>query len=223
MPSITAKQVKNSKNKKGKYPNLKENREVAHDEVKEMSTALKTWDVGFLDIETTGLGADFGFVLGACILSGNTGKTATFRIDDYKNYKNNLCDDKQLVLDICEEVDKYDVIVTYNGDNFDLPFLDTRLAIHGCKKRISLVHSIDLLPIVKRKLRLHSNRLDTVGRALGLTQEKTPLLPQTWIQASHGSKEDLNYIMQHCEKDVLVLQEAFVTLKQFIDSVFRRR
>lgn len=223
MPSITAKQVRNKKIKKGEYPNPKEKQTEAENEVKTMSSALSTWNLGFLDIETTGLGADFGFVLAACIKPSDSNKIITLRIDDYKNYRKNLCDDHQLVLDIAKEIDNFDVICHYNGDNFDLPFLDTRLAIHGERKRVSLVHSIDLLPIVKKKMRLNSNRLDAVACALGLAEEKTRLLPQVWQQASHGSTKDLDYIVEHCEKDVLVLEEAFKRLKVFIDSIFRRR
>ena len=223
MPSITAKQVHKSKAKKGEYPNPKEKQEEAEVEVKSMGQALGTWNLGFLDIETTGLGADFGFVLAACIKPATSNKIITLRIDDYKNYKKDLCNDKQLILDIADEVEKFDVICHYNGDLFDLPFLDTRLAIHGIRKRISLVHSIDLLPIVKKKMRLHSNRLDTVACALGLSEEKTRLLPQVWQRASHGSKADLDYIVEHCQKDVLVLEEAFKRLKLFVDTIFRRR
>lgn len=223
MPSITAKQVSKFKEKEGEYPNPKYKTLEAEDERDELSTALGVWNVGFLDIETTGLGADFGFCLCACIKSGTSNKITTFRIDSYKNYKKNLCNDKLLILDIAKEVENYDVIVHYNGDNFDLPFLDTRLAIHGERKRISLIHSIDLLPLVKRKMRLNSNKLDTVANALGLTEEKTKLLPQVWQQASHGSKKDLDYIVSHCQADVLVLEEAFKRLKVFIDTIFRRR
>lgn len=223
MPSITAKQVHKSKVKKGKYPNPKENRAEAESEVKTMEEAIGTWNLGFLDIETTGLGADFGFVLAACIKPASNKEIITFRIDQYKSYKKKLWDDKQIILDIANEIEKFDIVCHYNGDNFDLPFLDTRLAIHGIKRRISLIHSIDLLPIVKRKMRLHSNRLDTVACALGLQEEKTRLLPQVWQRASHGSKEDLDYIVEHCQQDVLVLEEAFKRLKIFVDVIFRRR
>jgi len=223
MPSITAKQVRNNKIRKGEYPDPKLKTKEAEDEIKSMSSALGAWNLGFLDIETTGLGADFGFVLGACIKPANSDKIITYRIDDYKGYRKNLCDDKQLVLDIAKGVEEFDAICHYNGEMFDLPFLDTRLAIHGVHKRVSLIHSIDLLPIVKKKMRLNSNKLETVACALGLSEEKTRLLPQVWQQASHGSKKDLDYIIEHCEKDVLVLEEAFKRLKGFIDTIFRRR
>lgn len=220
---ITAKQVRTKKTKKGEYPDPKATQLEAEKDVKEMGLALSAWNLGFLDIETTGLGADFGFILCCSIKPANSNKITTLRIDDYKNYKKNLCNDLQLVLDIAKEIEKYDAICHYNGDMFDLPFLDTRLAIHGENKRVSLIHSIDLFPIVKRKMRLNSNKLDTVACALGLKESKTKLLPQVWQQASHGSKKDLNYIVEHCEADVLVLEEAFKRLKVFIDTIFRRR
>ena len=222
MASITAKQVRRSKRKTGGVPSPRVATLEAEEDVRELNGALNAWSVGFLDIETTGLGADFGHILGACIKSAESSKVLTLRIDDYKGYRHNLCNDKPLVLDIVKEMSRFDVLVHYNGDNFDLPFIDTRLTIHG-HSRSPLVHSIDLLPIVKRKLRLHSNRLDAVAVALGLSNQKTKLLPMTWQRASHGSKVDLDYIMEHCVADVLVLEEAFKRLKGYIDTIFRRR
>lgn len=221
MPSITAKQVQKSTSK-GELPVPKAIQQQAEQNVKQFSSALDIWTIGFLDIETTGLGADFGHILGACIKAANSSVIRTFRIDDYKGYKKDLCNDKQLTLDIVKAMTEYDVLVHYNGDMFDLPFIDTRLAIHG-EKRSPLVHSIDMLPIVKRKLRLHSNRLDAVAVALGLSNQKTKLQPMVWQRASHGSKPDLDYIMTHCEADVLVLEEAFRRLKGYVDTIFRRR
>ncbi len=223
MPSITAKQVRKKLLKEDLFPNPKDKQYEAEEEVTVMAQALGVWNLGFFDIETTGLGADFGFVLAACIKPATSDKIITLRIDDYKNYKKDLCNDKQLVVDISKEIENFDVICHYNGDAFDLPFLDTRLAIHGLHKRVSLIHSIDLLPIIKKKMRLHSNRLDTVSHALGLSEEKTKILPQVWQRASHGSKKDLDYIVEHCQKDVIVLEEVFKRLKPFIDTIFRRR
>lgn len=222
MPSITAKQIRQRKLKNGNLVNPKSVQAEAEADVKEIGSAFDIWTIGFLDIETTGLGADFGHVLGACIKPANSTQIRTFRIDDYKGYKKNLCNDKPLVLDLVKAMTEYDVVVHYNGDMFDLPFIDTRLAIHR-EKRSPLIHSIDLLPIVKRKLRLHSNRLDSVAVALGLSNQKTKLQPMVWQRASHGSKEDLDYIMEHCEADVLVLEEAFRRLKAYVDTIFRRR
>lgn len=222
MASITAKQVADRKRKGKAGFEPKAVRREAEENVTILQDQVNAWSLGFLDIETTGLGADFGFILGACIKPANSSKIITLRIDDYADYKKDLCNDRLLVLDIKAALENFDVVAHYNGQMFDFPFIDTRLAIWG-EKRATLMHDIDLLPIVKRKLRLNSNKLDTVATALGLKHEKTKLEPMVWQKASHGSRPDLNYIMHHCEKDVLVLEEAFIRLKGFIDTIFRRR
>lgn len=219
---ITAKQVRNRKIRGDSLPSPKKQREEALKDHSEIHSALGGWRVGFLDIETTGLGADFGHILCACIKPSVKSSILTLRLDDYKGYHKDLCNDLLLVKDIRAAMDEYDVLVTWNGDNFDLPFIDTRLVVHG-EKRAPLVHSIDLLPICRKKLRLNSNRLDSVAVALGLVHEKTKLQPQIWQRASHGSKVDLDYIVDHCKADVLVLEETFNRFRGFIDAVFRRR
>lgn len=213
---ITAKQV----TKKTISP--KEIVSTVKDEVKALGCALASWRVGFIDIESTGLSADFGHILGVCIKPSDSKVIQEFRIDNYPGYRKDLCNDRPLVLDVKEAMGAYDVLVHYNGNNFDMPFIDTRLAVWG-ESRSPLVHSIDLFPIVKQKLRLHSNRLDSLATALSLKHSKTRLEPMTWQKASHGSKPDLDYIMEHCRMDVLVLEEAFIRLKGFIDTIFRRR
>lgn len=219
---ITAKRVRNDNLKKNPLLSPAAHRKEAENDTKAFGVALNTWNMGFIDIETTGLGADFGHVLCACIKSTTSSKIITLRIDDYRSYKHDLCNDKQLVIDIKKEMQNFDVLIHYNGDQFDLPFIDTRLVIHG-ERRSPLVHTIDLLPIVKRKLRLHSNRLSTVAVALGLTNQKTELRPQIWQRASHGSKKDLDYIVEHCQADILVLEEAFKRVKDYVDAIYRRR
>ena len=216
MPSLTAKQIRKAKR------NPKEQVAQAAEDIKAMTAALKGWNVGVFDIETTGLAADFGHMISACVASVNTGKMQTFRIDDYKGYKKNLCDDKQLVLDFRDALAEYDVLIHFNGENFDYPFLDTRLAIYG-EKRSVLTHTIDLLPICRKKLRLHSNRLSSVAAALDLKHRKTPLDIQVWKRASYGSSVDLDYIVSHNQADVLVTMEAFLRLKEHIDVIYRRR
>lgn len=220
--TITAKRVRNDLLKEKGLLSPKAHRHESAKDQKELTEAIGAWSVGFIDIETTGLGADFGHILCACIKPAGSTEMITLRIDDYKGYKKELCNDKALVLAIRDKIALFDVLVHYNGDQFDLPFIDTRLAIHG-ERRAPLVHSIDLLPIVKKKLRLHSNRLDTVAVALGLANQKTRLEPQIWQRASHGSRSDLDYIVEHCQADVYVLEETFKRLKDYIDSIFRRR
>ena len=216
MAGITAKQVR----KRTQRP--KERTQEAKLDRSALGAALSGWNVGVFDIETTGLGADFGHMISGCIVSVQTGKMQTFRIDDYKGYKKDLCDDKKLVLDFRDALAEYDVLVHFNGESFDYPFLDTRLAIHG-EKRSTLTHTIDLLPICRKKLRLHSNRLSSVAAALNLKNRKTPLEPQVWKRAAYGSKPDLDYIVEHCEADVRVTMEAFLRLKEHVDTIFRRR
>ena len=133
-----------------------------------------------------------------------------------------MSNDKKLVLETSRLLSQFDVLVHFNGDLFDFPFLDTRLAIHG-QARLPLIHSIDLFPIVKRKLRLNSNRLANAAAALDLKHRKTALEPQVWKRAAYGSRVDMDYIVKHCVADLLVTEELFLRLKGYVDAIFRRR
>jgi predicted transcriptional regulator len=67
-------------------------------------------------------------------------------------------------------------------------------------------------------LALTSNRLANVQEFLQLPTAKTQLTKRIWRKAQAGSVPDLEYIIDHCEKDVLVLDQAYEKLKPYIRS-----
>jgi uncharacterized protein YprB with RNaseH-like and TPR domain len=103
-----------------------------------------------------------------------------------------------------------------------MPFIDQRLAVHNLN-RIGSIHHIDLLPIARKKLRMHSNRLEAVAETLKVKTSKTHLLPEVWQRAGAGHKPSLDYIVEHNIADVQVLEEIFIKLKSFIDAIYRKR
>jgi uncharacterized protein YprB with RNaseH-like and TPR domain len=165
--------------------------------------------VAVFDIETTGLNASFGRVLCAAIQFYGPDSLEGFRADQYKEWKEGKrADDKELVADILASLEKADVVIAHNGVNFDMAFLRTRALIHG----LPPVHPkkiVDPVLIARKVFRFHSNSLDSIAAMIGTDFMKTPVAPQYWIKAlADGDKESLDYIMEHCIKDVYVLEEV---------------
>ena len=76
-----------------------------------------------LDIETSSLEADAGIVVGAGLLP-ETGKNEYFEAKRTDQ-------EKDLLVKLLKRLEAYDVIVTWNGRGFDIPFLTTRLLKHA--------------------------------------------------------------------------------------------
>lgn len=177
-------------------------------------------NVAFIDGEMSNLSADYGQMLCWCVCLYDTqkegpGKVKTFTIG---NYKHRRWDDKALVEAIRDDIQQYDLIVSWNGIKFDVPFLNTRLKYWGLKE-VKVKRHKDLLYTSRYKLRLSNNKLDTVAKYLGCKVHKTSVDPARWTMALGGHHKSYQYIIDHCQRDVKVLAEVYTHLKDVMGEV----
>ena len=174
-----------------------------------------------MDIESSNLDADFGMVLTAVIKPFGAAPIV-LRHDKQKSYGPPGFLDKELVRDIRdvlqEIADDAGILVTYNGKRFDLRFLNTRLIANRLKPIRYGMH-VDLFQEVRRHLRMGRYSLEAVQRLLELDTSKTKILPQYWIPALRGDKKAMDYVVDHCIKDVMVVEEVFPILRPFISRL----
>lgn len=168
------------------------------------------------DLECTNLNADFGYILCAGVKELGKGTVKTFSVADYPAYKKDPTNDKALVKDIRDYLSEAGAWITWYGQRFDQPFLNSRLTYHGLTPMPPVPH-IDGWRIAREKLKLHSNRLASVSSFLQI-EEKTPLSGPIWIKASAGNPASLKYVIKHCKQDVLVLEQAFEHIRQLATS-----
>jgi uncharacterized protein YprB with RNaseH-like and TPR domain len=166
------------------------------------------------DLETTNLSADFGVILCACIKPAH-GRMIVLRGDELcPTWKRGRSNDKQLVEAIANCLKTYDILVAHNGLRFDIPFLRTRLARWGLPP-FPAKKLLDPVQVARRNLRMSGNSLDRIGDLL-IASKKTPVTGETWLAAAlDGSKRAMDYIVDHCRKDVLMLCELVDHLKSY--------
>ena len=167
--------------------------------------------VAFLDIETTNLNATrgLGFILCASMKMQDSKKVHTVRIDGNPKYRKCLYNDTGVIDGIAAWLyDKDpDIIVHFNGDFFDIPYINTRLIGAG-KRVLPPCRYIDHWKTSRYKLKLHSHSMDALATHLAVKHKKTRFDPDVWQRAAYGSRPDLDKIVHHCELDVLVLQDC---------------
>ena len=169
------------------------------------------------DLECSNLDADFGIIL--CGVFKEVGrKVVIHRLDQQPSYKLKPWDDRSLVQKIKKEIETADIIVSWNGKRFDVPFIQSRLALHKLSPLRENKH-MDLLYTARAHYRLHSNRLQSVSEFLGTADEKTRLDGTNWIKALAGSKHSMNYIVHHCILDVKVLEQVYEKLKHLVKNI----
>jgi uncharacterized protein YprB with RNaseH-like and TPR domain len=169
--------------------------------------------IGFLDIETSNLKADVGFMLSWVLkIENNVGVYGDVIT------KKELFDmqfDRRIVKSLLDVLKPVDILVTYYGTGFDLPFLRTRSLYWGYKYPIyGSIYNFDLYYRVKALLKLSRNSLKSTTDFFGL-HEKTDVDLQIWNRARYGDKVALDWVFTHNMDDVLAMQSAFYKLEDY--------
>lgn len=190
---------------------------------KDKQPKLKQWwegkKIGTLDIETSGLEAN-GFT--SLMLSWyvkTVGKNEYIGCCiDPKDIHNPKVKDKKVVQALVDLLmsHKYDIMITYFGTRFDVTYIRSRAMYHKIPFPVygEILH-LDLYYTVRNKMRLGSNRLESVCDFLEIPG-KTKLVFSTWSKAMYGDTQALKYIYDHNKFDVKILEDVFHRLKMYI-------
>lgn len=174
--------------------------------------------IGVFDIETTGLSPEYcSFVLGG-IVSQADGADSIYdgELTAEQYFAENL-DDERAALEACmQKLEKLDVVVTFNGERFDIPFIKRRLKEYGLEDKYDIPYNFDLyrminkfselrkvMPNLKQKtvenfFGLWSSRSDEISGA-----ESVELYEQ-WV--CYGEQAVLDKILLHNLDDIKQLE-----------------
>jgi len=119
--------------------------------------------------------------------------------------------DKKLLQEFIKIANQSDEMVGHNGDKFDLAWIRTRCLFHGVEM-FPAYKTIDTLKISRSKFRFNSNRLDYIGKYLGLGQKiKTEF--NLWKDiVLDKSKPAMDSMIEYCKQDVALLEKVFKKL-----------
>ena len=118
---------------------------------------------------------------------------------------------------LIEELNEYDLIVTYYGTGFDNKFMRTRamiLELPGFPTFGQLKH-YDVYYSVKSRMSLYSNRLAVATQALGI-EGKTPLPPEIWGPGRLGYPSAMALIEEHNREDVKILENLYEEIVPYV-------
>lgn len=175
--------------------------------------------IAHVDIETTNLNANIGYIVSAAIREHGApdGEVILLSIRDCLSFKKDPTDDRELVRELVTLLQTYDLMTTWYGERFDLPFINTRAMLHGYEPVTGVKH-LDLWKTCRKKLKLHSNRLQTFQQTFELEEAKTPLNFRCLQRAYSGHIPSIQNIEEHNIQDVLVLELAYTKLLPLISG-----
>src|SRR5688572_15746784 len=167
------------------------------------------------DLESTGLKMDFATLLCTGYKWLGEKKVYVPSIMDYEGWEEDVTNDKKLVADFIKVYNSADMTVTYFGTGFDRKALIAKALEHNLPLPAN-VPMVDLFCTVKSNMAISRKSLQNVGYYLGLSNEKTPVEGKVWRRAMSGHGPSIKYIKNHCEADVLILEEAYLKLRPLV-------
>jgi len=169
--------------------------------------------LGYIDIEASNLKADFMVILTICIKED--GGKVWARTITPKELKSDTLD-RGVIADTIEEMRKYDRLIGYYSTRYDIPSIRTRALLYKLNfPTYKEVKHTDAYYIVRNKLNLHRNRLETACEFLGIPAKGHRLSPVIWTKALTGDKKSLKHIELHCKEDVKSLEALYKRVVEY--------
>lgn len=193
----------------------------------EFPQILKTYfeglKVGIFDIETTGLDpARSKFILGGLAYAEEGFPEGEIKIEQYFAEKPE--EEKEALEKCLEALSKLDVVITYNGTRFDMPYIKYRAAQYGIGFKYDMPHNLDLYYVINKfsELRkmLPNLKQKTVENYFGLWETRTDEISgaesielySEYVKT--GDKELLDKILLHNSDDVMQLTKLVPIVKK---------
>ncbi len=169
--------------------------------------AQERHQLAFLDLETTGLGGTPLFLVGILHI-GNHGPHI------HQLLARHYAEEPAILAATRQMLDEVQVLVTFNGRSFDVPYLRDRTRCHRMEWRLELERHVDMLHIARRRrdLPVPDHRLITLETRL-CRRHREDDIPGSLIPAAYhrfvdtGESEELATIIHHNQVDLLTTME----------------
>lgn len=149
----------------------------------------------------------------------NDSSSKTMYMDSSK--KQNIKNDKELVKGLAALINEADVVITQNGDSFDIKKLNARAAINRLPP-IKPVRSVDILKEGRKVFKFTSHKLEYITSVLNdkykkLKHKEYPGF-ELWVAILKNDKKAWQVMKKYCTHDVLATEEAFQKMRPWIKT-----
>lgn len=129
-------------------------------------------------------------------------------------WDSNQCD-KQMLIDFVNVANTADELIAHNGDRFDIKWIRTRCIFHRVPM-FPQYKTLDTLKKAKNGFNFNSNKLDYIAQFLGVGAKVQHRGFDMWKDVLKGSKEAMREMVVYCEGDIIVLEDVFLTMQNYI-------
>lgn len=168
---------------------------------------FSTEKICFFDIETTGFSRskDIVYLVGFLIYDGSNYIIKQYLLES-------IDEENQLLNCLIDDFNNSECLITFNGDTFDIPFLNSKYKNHNINYRIPMEKSVDIYKIIKKNkylFDLKSFKLKSIEKHLGINRKDTKsgkeCISLFYDYLNNNSEESKKIILQHNYDDLYYL------------------
>ena len=136
---------------------------------------------------------------------------------DFKGFKRDRNDDRELVLKLWKLFDDADILIAHNGDKFDIRKANARFLVHGLPPP-SPYRTVDTLKVARKYFKFDSNKLDELGRYLGIGRKVVHTGFSLWRGCMEGNPKAWKQMIRYNRQDVRLLEDVYLKLRPWMAS-----
>jgi DNA polymerase elongation subunit (family B) len=138
-------------------------------------------------------------------------------LPDYRGYKAGVLDDKHLISEIWDVLDKADIVIAHHGDSFDIKMLNARFLANGYNAP-SAYKTIDTRKVAKKYFRFASNSLNELAQYLGEGRKASTGGFDLWDGCINGDLSQWAKMKKYNIQDVKLLERVYLRLRPFMQD-----
>ena len=143
------------------------------------------------------------------------GRIKAYSLPDFKGYKRDPTDDKELCRELWKLFNEADIIVAHNGNAFDIKKAQAKFVEHGFRPPRPF-KSVDTKLVAKRYFKFNSNKLDDLGKFLHIGQKMHTGGWQLWLDCERGDKKAWQKMVKYNKRDVELLEKIYLKLRPWM-------
>ena len=140
------------------------------------------------------------------------GKTFVRALPDFKEYKKDKENDLFLVQELWALIDEADIVIGQNSDAFDIKKVNSRFLYHGLTPP-STYATIDTVKLARKYFSFNSNKLDDLGKHLGLGEKVETGGFKLWKGCMDGDKKSWDLMKKYNKTDVDLLEKIYLKFR----------
>jgi hypothetical protein len=134
---------------------------------------------------------------------------------DFKGYKKNRHDDREVVEKLWELLNEADIVIAHNAKKFDNKVANERFLVHDLGP-VSPYHTIDTLTEARSKFKNGSNSLNNLCQKLELGSKTQDKHADLWRACLDGCEDSWRKMIRYCKQDVNLLEKLYLKIRPFI-------